>query len=232
MEMVIDMTLWELMDHYGIQYKNKELIEQAFVHSSYVNEANKNLENNERLEFMGDAVLQILVSKRLYNDPKHLNEGEMTSYRAKLVCEEALASYSKKLGINKYLKLGAGEIKNGGYERDSIIADLFESFIGAVYLDSGISSVDKVLDIVMKDHFEVLEELQINDYKTQLQEFIQADSRKSVTYEVINIEGPSNAPEFEVCVKVDDLVFGVGKGLSKKKAEQEAAKNAMQKLKK
>lgn len=226
------MTIWELMDSLGIPYYNKQLIENAFIHSSYVNEAHKELENNERLEFMGDAVLQICVSERLFKAKKPLSEGIMTSYRSKLVCEEALASYSKELNINKFLKLGAGEIKNRGFERDSIIADLFESFIGAVYLDSGIDSVNIILDKVMGDYEVVLKRLQIMDYKTQLQEFIQADSRKSVTYEVLNITGPSNAPEFEVCVRVDNLIFGKGKGMSKKKAEQEAAKDAIEKLKK
>lgn len=226
------MTLWELLDAYNIPYNNKKLIENAFIHSSYVNESDDVFEDNERLEFMGDAVLQICVSERLYHYPSHLSEGEMTLYRAKLVWEEALASYSRKLKLNQYLKLGLGEIKNGGRDRDSIIANLFESFIGALYLDSGLDSVNKILDVVLKDIFASLEELKITDYKTKLQEFIQADSRKSVSYEVVNVSGPSNAPEFEVVVKLDALIFGKGKGMSKKKAEQMAAKDAFEKLKK
>lgn len=224
------MTKWDLLDSLQIPYINKDLIDNAFIHSSYVNEVEERLEDNERLEFMGDAVLQICVSERLFKHKDHFNEGDMTLYRAKLVCEEALAQYSLKLKLNDYLMLGMGEEKNGGRVRASIIADLFESFIGALYLDSGIDSVNIILDQVMSEAFNELESLSITDYKTKLQEYIQADSRKSVSYEVINVIGPSNAPEFEVVVKLDELIFGQGKGLSKKKAEQMAAKDAFEKL--
>lgn len=224
------MTQWELLDSFGIKVNSEELINNAFIHSSYVNESNRKLEDNERLEFMGDAVLQICVTERLYKYKERLSEGNMTLFRAKLVCEEALASYSLELGLNKFLLLGLGEEKHGGRTRPSIIADLFESFIGALYLDSGMDSVNIILDKVLLDVFENLDDLSITDYKTKLQEFIQSDSRKAVTYEVVNIEGPSNAPEFEVVVKLDQLIFGRGKGLSKKKAEQMAAKDAFEKL--
>lgn len=225
------MTLIDLLENLKIPHNNLSLLENAFIHSSFVNEhVQDNLEDNERLEFMGDAVLQICVSERLFNYEFPLSEGEMTLYRSKLVCEEALASYSLLLGINELLKLGTGEERNGGRKRPSIIADLFESFIGAVYLDSGFDSVNKILDIVFNEPFKDLSRLAITDYKTKLQEYIQADSRKSVTYEVVNISGPSNAPEFEVVVKLDDLTFGHGKGLSKKKAEQEAARDAFEKM--
>lgn len=224
------MTLWELLEDYGIAVLSRDLIENAFIHSSFVNESQIKVADNERLEFMGDAVLQICVSERLFHHEPILSEGDMTLYRAKLVCEEALASYSRQLKLNEYLKLGQGEIKNGGYNRDSIIADLFESFIGALYLDTGFSGVNKILDLVMADPMIVLNSLQIMDYKTKLQEFIQADSRKSLSYEVLNMTGPSNAPEFEVVVKLDSLVYGIGRGTSKKRAEQMAAKNAIEKL--
>ncbi|QIK70086.1 ribonuclease III [Erysipelothrix sp. HDW6C] len=224
------MTQWEIMDSLGIPYNNKDLITNAFVHSSYVNESERKIEDNERLEFMGDAVLQICVSERLFKHHETLSEGDMTLYRAKLVCEEALAGYSLKLKLNEALLLGTGEERNGGRTRPSIIADLFESFIGAVYLDSGMDSVNTILDVVLKESYSNLESLSITDYKTKLQEFIQADSRKSVTYEVVSVTGPSNAPEFEVVVKLDELIFGSGHGLSKKKAEQNAAKDAFQKL--
>lgn len=225
------MTIYNLLESLNIKITNQTLLETAFTHSSYVNEhPNDNLNNNERLEFMGDAVLQICVSERLFNYETPLNEGDMTLYRAKLVCEEALASYSTLLGINQFLKLGTGEERNGGRKRPSIIADLFESFIGALYLDGGMQGVNRILDIVFEEPFADLSRLSISDYKTKLQEYIQADSRKSVTYEVLSVSGPSNAPEFEVAVKLDDLIFGTGIGQSKKKAEQEAAKNAFEKL--
>ncbi len=224
------MSIWKLLESLAIPVNNKALIENAFVHASYVNEANIALDDNERLEFMGDAVLQVLVSERLFNHKDKLSEGDMTLYRARLVYEKALAGYSRTLGLNQYLKLGLGEEKHGGRERVSIIADLFESFIGALYLDSGVDSVNIVLDKVMGDALVNLEELGITDYKTKLQEFIQSDTRKSVSYEVVGVEGPSNAPEFEVVVKLDQLTFGRGKGMSKKKAEQRAAKDAFDKL--
>lgn len=224
------MSLWKFLESYGISVNNKKLIENAFVHSSFVNESSVSLEDNERLEFMGDAVLQICVSERLYTHEEKLSEGDMTLYRARLVNEKALAEYSLKLGLNKYLKLGLGEEKHGGRTRVSIVADLFESFIGALYLDTGMDSVNIILDEVFLDLFANLEDLGITDYKTKLQEFIQSDSRKAVSYEVINVEGPSNAPIFEVVVKLDQLIFGVGKGKSKKKAEQKAAQDAFNKL--
>ena len=224
------MTIWKLLESFDIPVNNKELIENAFIHSSFVNESDIKLEDNERLEFMGDAVLQICVSERLFVRKPQLSEGDMTLFRAKLVYEPALAEYSKQLQLNQFLKLGMGEERHGGRERVSIIADLFESFLGAVYLDSGIDSVNKILDVVLSTAMNNLEALGITDYKTKLQEFIQSDSRKSVSYEVIKIEGPSNRPEFEVVVKLDHLIFGRGKGLSKKKAEQMAAKDAFDKL--
>ena len=224
------MTIWKLLESFEIPVNNKELIENAFIHSSFVNESDIKLEDNERLEFMGDAVLQICVSERLFLRKPQLSEGDMTLFRAKLVYEPALAEYSKQLQLNQFLKLGMGEERHGGRDRVSIIADLFESFLGAVYLDSGIDSVNKILDVVLSTAMNNLEALGITDYKTKLQEFIQSDSRKSVSYEVIKIEGPSNRPEFEVVVKLDHLIFGRGKGLSKKKAEQMAAKDAFDKL--
>lgn len=227
---MINMNLWEKLESMDLPVNDRKLIENAFIHSSYVNEADVPLEDNERLEFMGDAVLQICVSERLFKHEDKLSEGDMTLYRARLVNEKALAGYSLKLELNQYLKLGLGEEKHGGRNRVSIVADLFESFIGSLYLDSGKTSVDKVLDLVFEDIFDNLEDLGITDYKTKLQEFIQSDSRKAVTYEVINVEGPSNAPVFEVVVKLDQLIFGTGQGLSKKKAEQKAAQDAFNKL--
>ena len=218
------------MDQLKVPYEDKGLIKNAFVHASYVNESKEKIEDNERLEFMGDAVLQILVSERLFQHEDHLNEGDMTLYRAKLVCEEALLHYSLQLGLSEFLMLGMGEEKNGGRKRPSILADLFESFLGAIYLDTGLDSVNTILDVVLDEEMERLDEISITDYKTKLQEYIQSDSRRSLSYEVVNTSGPSNAPKFEVIVKVDELVFGSGIGTSKKRAEQKAAQDAFKKL--
>lgn len=224
------MTLWELLDSLNVKINNRRLILNAFVHASYVNEHDHFKEDNERLEFIGDAVLQIIVSEFLYNHEKNLSEGDMTLYRARLVREEALVEYSEILSLNQYLLLGMGEERTGGRERPSINADLFEALLGAIYLDSGLENARKIVDAVLEKDLSKVNITTITDYKTKLQEYVQSDRRESVKYEVINTTGPSNAPEFEVVVKLNNLVFGQGKGTSKKRAEQEAAKNAFEKL--
>lgn len=221
------MEIFDFLNEHGIVYKDKELIAQAFTHSSYVNEHRGELHDNERLEFMGDAVLQIYSAKELFEINPPLKEGEMTTRRANLVCEKMLAKIAREYKLNEFLKLGIGEEKMGGRDRDSIIADMFEAFIGAVYIDTDIANVFKLLDIVMKHHIYDLQEV---DYKTKLQEYVQSDSRRSIDYEVIDIVGPSNNPEFTVVVKVDGLVYGSGKGSSKKDAQKNAAKDALEKM--
>ncbi|MDO4501254.1 MAG: ribonuclease III [Erysipelotrichaceae bacterium] len=224
------MTIFEFLDKNAIEYHDKALIEQAFIHSSYVNEhKSSSIHDNERLEFMGDAVLQIYSAEKLYQINPPLKEGLMTTRRANLVCEKSLAVIVREVGLNKYLKLGQGEEKSGGRNRDSIIADMFEAFIGAIYLDTNITNVYKLLDLMMLKHIQVTDE-SIMDYKTKLQEYVQAESRKSINYELVYTKGPSNKPEFKVAVKIDDLVYGTGIGSSKKEAQKNAAKNALEKL--
>lgn len=221
------MEIYDFLKEHGIEYHNKKLIDQAFTHSSYVNEHRGGLHDNERLEFMGDAVLQIYSAKKLFEINPPLKEGQMTTRRANLVCEKMLAKIVREFKLNAYLKLGVGEEKTGGRDRDSIIADMFEAFIGAIYIDTDIDNVFKLLDIVMAHHIYDSQEI---DYKTKLQEFIQADSRRTLDYEVVNSEGPSNNPEFTVVVKVDGLVYGKGKGSSKKEAQKNAAKDALERM--
>lgn len=223
------MTVFDFLDKYGISYQNKDLIMQAFTHSSYVNEHKMVLGDNERLEFMGDAVLQIYSADRLYKIKPALKEGLMSTRRSNLVSEKALAQIVREYNLNDFLLLGAGEEKTGGRNRDSIISDMFEAFIGAVYLDSGFDEACKLLDELMGKHVSQIDENTF-DYKTKLQEYVQADSRKGIEYETVKESGPSNNPEFEVVVKVDGLVFGKGKGASKKQAQKLAAKDALEKL--
>ncbi|HCY06258.1 MAG TPA: ribonuclease III [Erysipelotrichaceae bacterium] len=214
----------------GIRVKNKKIINQAFVHSSYANE-HKDITNNERLEFMGDAVLQVWVSEQLYKIKPPLNEGEMTTLRARLVCEKALSIYAKELNLDKFLLLGTGEERNGGRKKDSILADLFEAFVGALYIDQGLKKIEGILKEVITPRINNPDEIEVNlDYKTKLQEYIQSDSRKTVVYEVMSMSGPSNNPLFKVRVMLDNLTLGVGSGNSKKKAEQNAAKDAFNKM--
>ena len=224
------MTLIEFLEDLGIEVNNQRLIDNAFVHASYVNEHDTFERDNERLEFMGDAVLQILVSEYLFLNEVYLSEGDMTLYRAKLVREEALASYSRDMGLNRFLLLGSGEERTGGRDRDSIIADLFEAFLGAVYLDSGLVNARKVMKRALPKRLSDVDIDAVTDYKTKLQEYVQSDRRENVSYEIVKVTGPSNAPEFEVIVKLNDLIFGRGIGTSKKRAEQMAAKDAFQKL--
>jgi ribonuclease-3 len=218
-----------LLDH-GIQVTHNELIEQAFIHSSYANE-HRNRHDNERLEFMGDAVLQLWSSTQIYPLDPPLSEGEMTRLRSSLVCEKALAAYGRKLGLNQFLKLGTGEEKTGGRNKDAIIADMFEAFLGALYLVQGYDAADRFLHIAMDDDIVHPANSEVfKDYKTKLQEYVQTDRRTSVQYVLVNEEGPSNNPVFTMNAVVEGLVMGTGSGNSKKQAEQNAAKNAFEKM--
>ena len=223
------MSIFDFLDSYQIKYKNKDLINQAFVHSSYINEHKSASGDNERLEFIGDAVLQIYSAHRLYAIKPELPEGLMSTRRSNLVSEKALAEIVREFKLNDFLLLGAGEEKTGGRQRDSIISDMFEAFIGAVYLDSGYENAFRLLDCLMKKHIDSIDESTF-DFKTKLQEYVQADSRREIEYNTINVTGPNNNPIFEVEVIIDGLVYGTGKGTSKKEAQKNAAKNALEKM--
>lgn len=223
------MNIFDFLDEKNIPYYNHDLISQAFVHSSYVNEHKSSTGDNERLEFMGDAVLQIYSAHRLYQINPPLPEGLMSTRRSNLVSEKALAEIVRENKLNQFLLLGVGEEKSGGRDRDSIISDMFEAFIGAVYLDSGFDSAFKLLDCLMKIHVDTIDE-STYDYKTKLQEYVQADSRREIEYNTVSTTGPSNNPEFVVEVMIDGLIYGKGKGGSKKEAQKNAAKNALEKM--
>lgn len=224
------MTIYSwLKEKYDIEIKDKTLMEDAFTHASYLNEIKS--ENNcyERLEFMGDAVVEIWVSEKLFKHTPQIAEGKMTTMRAQLVCEKSLADFMRKLDLAKYIRLGAGEEKAGARNRNSLLADIFESFIGAVYLDCGMEAVNKILEntIDIVDHPELTG---VVDYKTQLQEYVQADSRKVLKYVLLSEKGPANEPTFVMGVYLDGVLLGSGCEHSKKKAEQLAAKEALEKL--
>lgn len=223
-------TIFDWLDSMHIAYKNKKLILQALVHSSYVNEHKSYAHDNERLEFMGDAVLQLWSTQTLFRLEPELSEGQMTTLRAQLVCEEALAQYNRTLGLGNYLMLGVGEEKTGGRERDSILADMFEALLGAIYLDQGMDAVNIILEKVLTPAINQPKSEKVIDYKTKLQEYIQSDSRKTVHYETVHVSGPSNKPEFEVVVMLDEITLGRGLGYSKKRAEQMAARDAFEKM--
>ncbi len=211
----------DILNELNIKTKNIEIYKTAFTHTSYSNE-HDNIESYERLEFLGDAVLEVIISDYLYNE-KHLEEGIMTKMRASYVCEEACATYSKELKFDDYILLGSGEAE----ANETILADVFESFVGATYLDQGFSfTKELVLGIIVKYIKSEIDFL--HDYKSELQELVQT-VKKSVIYEIIDEQGPAHDKTFTCQVKVDNLVMGIGKGSSKKQAEQEAAKVALSK---
>ncbi|MBR3362332.1 MAG: ribonuclease III [Bacilli bacterium] len=215
----------KILDELNIKPNDINLYKTAFSHTSYANENGK--ESYERLEFLGDAVLELLMSDYLYNNYKK-PEGEMTKLRAHYVCETALYEYAKKLELNKYLKLGKGEEETGGRTRKTIVSDIFESFLGAIYLDQGIDKARKFFLENVIPHIKNHEVDFFDDYKSKLQEYVQTD-KKSLEYEIIKETGPSHNKEFTSIVKIDGIIYGTGTSHSKKSAEQEAAKDALEK---
>ncbi len=215
----------ELLKRLNIPYTNLDLYDRALTHTSYANEYNT--VSYERLEFLGDAVLELIISEYLYKTSKE-SEGKMTKLRSSYVCENALYEYSCLLGLNEELKLGKGELERDGKHNKTIVADIFESFIGAIFLDCGFEVVkkfiyDNVIPLIENNSIDFIE-----DYKSVLQELVQTD-RKSLEYVVVNEEGPAHAKTFEVIVKIDDIIYGQGVAHSKKEAEQLAAKSALKK---
>jgi ribonuclease-3 len=208
----------------GYNFKNKNLLKTALTHSSYSNENNG--ENNERLEFLGDAVLDLIISNYLYRNYKNFKEGDMTKKRAQIVCEHSLVHFSKKINLQSYILLG------NGVEhciQESIIADAFEALLGAVYLDSSLQEVTKIVDKLVIPYINELTD--VKDYKSTLQEYVQADKR-SLSYQIIKEEGPSHNKEFTAICQMDGIIMGQGVGKSKREAEQNAACEALKKLSK
>ena len=217
----------ELFKRLGIVPNESRLYMIAFSHSSYANE--NNLKSDyERLEFLGDAVLELISSEYLY---KNLNveEGDMTKLRASYVCENACYTYATDLGFSNYIKVGHGEEKDGGKFKKVIVADIFEAFTGALYLDQGFEKTKEVILNIIVPYIEDPGVVFFSDYKSALQESIQTEKR-SLEYVLIDEQGPAHNKTFTMIVKVDDIVYGKGTAGSKKEAEQEAAKDALAKL--
>ncbi|MCM1053866.1 MAG: ribonuclease III [Ruminococcus sp.] len=218
----------DILKKLKIPYNDLTLYEQALTHTSYANETNTT--SYERLEYLGDSVLELIISEYLYknsNEP----EGKMTKLRSSYVCENALYEYSCLLGLNEELKLGHGELERDGKHNKTIVADIFESFTGAIFLDCGFDVVkkfiyDNIVPLIENHSIDFIE-----DYKSVLQELVQTD-RKSLEYEVVDETGPAHAKTFKVIVKIDDIVYGEGVAHSKKEAEQMAAKSALKKAEK
>ena len=211
----------------GYKFKNIKLLENALTHSSYANEVHSSLGSNERLEFLGDSVLSIIVSEYLYKNYKKLPEGELTKLRASLVCEKTLCMFSKQLNVGDFILLGKGEANNHGNERASILADAFEAILAAIFLDGGIEVAKNHVLKFISPELENGEYDLFIDYKTALQEIIQRNPEERLTYVLVDESGPDHDKRFTVEVHLNSNVIGTGIGKSKKQAEQEAAHQAL-----
>ena len=210
------------------KFNNITLLKNALVHSSYANEMRGDIRSNERLEFLGDSVLSIIVAEHIYNKYPNMPEGELTKLRASLVCEKSLCFFAREIGIGDYLLLGKGEDKNGGRERDSILADAFEAVLAAIYIDGGISAAKKhIFNTVLRDLEHHGDDDSFKDYKTLLQEIIQRNPEESVSYILVDEQGPDHDKIFTVAVYLNSNEIGQGVGKSKKQAEQMAACQAL-----
>ena len=212
----------------GYDFRNKALLEQALSHSSYANEKKTAGGSNERLEFLGDSVLSIVVSDYLYKHFTQVAEGELTKLRASLVCEKSLHIFAQQIHLGDYLKLGKGEENTGGRERPSILADAFEAVIAAIYLDGGMEPAAKHILRFMPEDIEHGRKPAFSDFKTVLQEIVQKNPEEKVEYVLIGEEGPDHNKRFVVEVRLNSQVIGKGKGRSKKEAEQLAAREALE----
>ena len=215
----------------GYTFQDKSLVELAFVHRSFTNENRDLVEgHNERLEFLGDAILGLVVSNFLYSHFPNQPEGELSYLRSRLVESPACVRYLQKIGLESFLRVGKGEAMNQGKGRETVLADLFEAVMGAIYLDGGLEETrlfffrhfeEQVLKIVKTPH---------RNWKAELQDFCQKNYQKTPEYEVIGEEGPDHLKTFFICVKLDEKELGQGQGSSKKEAEQHTAENAIRTL--
>ncbi len=212
----------QLEKNIGYHFRDKNLLKTAVTHSSFANENRGNLAYNERLEFLGDAVLQLITSEKLFKENPDMPEGRMSKQRAALVCEDALAGYSREINLGDFMLLGKGEEATGGRNRPSILADAFEALIGAIFLDGGMDNAKRFVR-----RFLDAAHTSLKDYKTLLQEIIQKNPGERLSYVVTGESGPDHDKVFNVEVHLNSNVIGKGTGKSKKQAEQAAAKEAL-----
>lgn len=222
-----------LKEKFDISFKNEALLMEAMTHSSYANE-HKEMKGiyNERIEFLGDAVLELTISDWLFRQFPHFQEGQLTKLRAQIVCEDSLSLLAKECSLNEYLLLGKGETLSGGREKPAILCDVFEAFIGALYLDKGVNEVQRFLNLVVIPKIKNGRYELITDFKTELQEYLQQNGTVHIRYELVKEEGPSHDKIFTVQLIVDEKKYKTASGKTKKAAEQMAAKLTMEELKK
>ena len=220
-----------LEEKLGYTFRDPSLLENALTHSSCANESRGKLQSNERLEFLGDSILGMVVAEHLFRNHPELPEGELTRTRASLVCEDSLVEVAQTLGLGDYLKLGKGEEAGGGRNRPSIRADAVEAVLAAVYLDGGIGSARKIIQKYILSK-EIVSMKSSRDYKTALQELVQRESGQVLKYQLVGESGPDHDKRFFVEVLLNGNSVGRGEGRSKKEAEQMAAKAAIETLEK
>lgn len=227
------LTIINLQEIIGYAFKDSKNLDIALTHTSYVNEnKGKNKKHNERLEFLGDAVLGLVVSRYVFENFPDLTEGEMSRLRAGVVCEPSLATCARKISLGKFLKMGKGEIASGGFDKDSVLSDTYEAVIGALYLDGGYEAAKALILKALEDEIHSLKGLAwLADCKTHLQEQLQKNSTSPISYKVIKEEGPDHQKIFTVELSHEGKTLATGEGRSKKEAEQAAAKAAIETLK-
>ncbi|QDI90551.1 ribonuclease III [Salicibibacter halophilus] len=217
-----------LLSKLELHFNDDQLLYQAFTHSSYVNEKKHRADSdNERLEFLGDAVLELCVSQYLYRRFHTMQEGEMTKLRAAVVCEPSLAELARSYHFGSLVFLGKGEDLTGGRERSAMLADVFEAFVGALYLDQGMDAVHHFLEKTVYEKIETGSYTDVMDFKSQLQEFVQRASTGTVAYEIVDEQGPAHSREFVARVSINGDHQGEGVGKTKKSAEQHAAQKTL-----
>ena len=222
----------EIQNIITYRFKNILVLQEALTHSSYAKEfKNGKIAYNERLEFLGDSILGLVVSDYIFNKYTDLPEGELTKIRANVVCESSLAERALKINLGNFLRLGKGEQLSGGRKRVSILADAMEAVIGALYIDGGLDVARKFVLATFVENVELAARGKLNkDYKTQLQELWQGKSKEKICYKVVGEAGPDHNKIFEIELSIGSRVLGIGKGKSKKEAEQESAKKALEKM--
>ncbi len=221
------MEILALEKKIGYRFKDKNLILTAITHSSYANE--HKCQSYERLEFLGDSILGYLTAGYLYKNFPKLPEGQLTKTRARLVCEKSLFEFSKELGVGDFMRLSNGEARTGGRKRASILADMFESIIAAIYLDSGeVENCRKFVEKYISKSAQNISKSSFKDYKTTLQEIIQQNPQEKLSYAVVSESGPDHNKHFQVEVRINSNCIGKGGGKSKKEAEQQAARVALE----
>jgi ribonuclease III len=214
---------------FGVKLEDEKILRLAFIHRSYLNESKeKPLQSNERLEFLGDSVLSLIVSHYLYITYPDVPEGTLTNYRSSIVKTGSLANAARELGLGQYLLMAKGELESGGQENSSLLADTYEALLGLIYLNMGFESARKFVQDTLLIHLsEIISSGKYRDYKSLFQEVVQEKLRVSPQYFVVGTTGPDHAKEFEVEVRVENKVYGNGKGKSKQEAEQNAAQAAL-----